>query len=95
MLKIAKKVGFSETAFVQRSDKADFRVKFITPTSEVDLCGHATVAAFYLLANKQIIRPGMYRQETRAGILRIEILQDGSVLMDQNLPRFFDKIDKK
>ncbi len=95
MLAVAKKVGFSETAFVQKSDKADFRVKFFTPSGEVDLCGHATIATFYLLGNKQIIRPSKYKQETKAGILKIEILQDGSVLMDQNPPQFFDKIDKK
>lgn len=94
MLEVAKKVGFSETAFVQKSDKADFRVKFFTPTTEVDLCGHATIATFYLLAHKQIIQFGKFKQETKAEILQIEILQDGSVAMDQNLPQFFDKIDK-
>jgi len=94
MLSIAKKVGFSETAFVQKSDKADFRVKFFTPSAEVDLCGHATIATFYLLAKRQIIQQGEYKQETKAGVLKIEILQDGSVLMDQNPPNFFDKIDK-
>lgn len=94
MLKIAKKVGFSETAFVQKSDKADFRVKFFTPTAEVDLCGHAIIATFYLLAHRQIIQSGKYKQETKAGVLQIEILQDGSALMDQNLPQFFDKLDK-
>ncbi|OGJ50957.1 phenazine biosynthesis protein PhzF [Candidatus Peregrinibacteria bacterium RIFOXYB2_FULL_33_20] len=94
MLLISKKVGFSETAFVQKSDKADFKVKFFTPSAEVDLCGHATIATFYLLGNKQIIQPGEYKQETKAGVLKIEILQDGSVLMDQKPPEFFDKIDK-
>ena len=34
---IAKKVGFSETAFVMSSDSADFRVRFFTPSDEVDL----------------------------------------------------------
>ena len=94
MLSIAKKIGFSETAFVQKSDNADFRVKFFTPSAEVDLCGHATIATFYLLAKRQIIQQGEYTQETKAGVLKIEILQDGSVLMDQNPPKFFDKIDK-
>ena len=35
--KIAKKVGFSETAFVQKSKKGDFRLQFFTPNKEVDL----------------------------------------------------------
>ena len=38
MRQIAKKAGFSETAFVQKSDKADFKVQFFTPNNEVDLC---------------------------------------------------------
>ena len=42
MLNIANQVGFSETAFVHKSNKATFKVRFFTPNSEVDLCGHAT-----------------------------------------------------
>ena len=37
MLEIAKKVGFSETAFVMELDKRDFRVRFFTHEAEVDL----------------------------------------------------------
>ena len=48
MLEIAKKVGFSETAFVMESDKSDFRVRFFTPEAEVDLCGHATIGACHV-----------------------------------------------
>lgn len=94
MLLISKKVGFSETAFVQKSDKADFRIKFFTPNAEVDLCGHATIAAFYLLVDKKIIRPGKYTQETKAGVLAIEISLDKKVFMSQSLPKYFDIIDK-
>lgn len=93
MLAIAKQVGFSETAFVQKSDKADFKIQFFTPNAEVDLCGHATIATFYLLANKQIAQPGKYTQETKAGILGIEILPDGTVFMEQNLPQYFEISD--
>ena len=49
MQNIAKKIGYSETAFVMKSDKADFRVRFFTPVDEVDLCGHATIATYNLL----------------------------------------------
>jgi len=94
MLAIAKKIGFSETAFVQKSDKADFKVKIFTTVEEVDLCGHATIAAFYLLADQQIIQAGKYTQETKAGILGIEILPDKTVFMDQNLPQYFNIVDK-
>jgi len=93
MLLISKKVGFSETAFVQKSDKADFKVKFFTPNAEVDLCGHATIAAFYLLKDRRNIQAGKYTQETKAGVLAIEILQDKTVFMDQKLPQYSDILD--
>jgi len=35
----------------------DFRVRFFTPQTEVDLCGHATIGTFFLLAEEGWIRP--------------------------------------
>ncbi|MCT4607551.1 MAG: PhzF family phenazine biosynthesis protein [Marinisporobacter sp.] len=92
---IAKKVGFSETAFVQKSDVANFKVRFFTPSEEVDLCGHATIACFYVLANKGIINSGKYKQETKAGVLDLEVKTDDTILMNQALPVFLEVIDKK
>lgn len=93
MLGIAQQVGFSETAFVQKSEKANYKVRFFTPTSEVELCGHATIATFTLLKNKRIIDSGIFRQETKAGILNIEVHND-KVYMNQNSPEYFNIIDK-
>ncbi len=95
MQKIAKKVGFSETAFVQKSNNADFKVIFFTPNGEVDLCGHATVAVFYLLAEKGIIQAGEYTQETKAGILKVECRGDGVIYMNQCNPKFMKHWIKK
>ena len=44
MREVAEKVGFNETAFPLRSDKADLRIRFFTPGHEINLCGHATMA---------------------------------------------------
>lgn len=95
MQKIAQKIGFSETAFVQKSNKADFKVRFFTPNGEVDLCGHATIATFYLMAKKNLLKSGTYTQETKAGILNLEVQDDNTIFMNQNPPQFFDEIDKK
>jgi PhzF family phenazine biosynthesis protein len=95
MQRVAKLVNLSETAFVQRSDKADFKVRFFTPNGEVDLCGHATIATFYLLAIKNKISAGKYLQETKAGILNIEVKKDKVIFMNQTLPKFYKKIEKK
>lgn len=94
MQKIAKIINLSETAFVSRSRVADFKVRFFTPLDEVDLCGHATVATFYLLFKLGIIKSGSYQQETKAGILNIDISKSGSIMMNQKRP-IFDQIVEK
>ncbi len=94
MQKIAKNVGYSETAFVMHSDIADFKVRFFTPLSEVDLCGHATIATFNLLRDLDVISPGTYTQETKAGVLELVVKKD-TVYMEQVLPEFFNILDEK
>ncbi len=94
MQAIAKEVGYSETAFVMKSKKADFKVRFFTPTKEVDLCGHATIATFYLIKKLTDLKNGFYTQETKAGILNIEI-QDNLVYMQQVNPIYSEVIPKE
>jgi PhzF family phenazine biosynthesis protein len=94
MLTIAKEVGYSETAFIMKSLNADFKVKFFTPVAEVDLCGHATIASFNLLRDLHLINKGHYTQETKAGVLQLEI-HDNLVYMEQNIPIFSEIIDRK
>jgi len=93
MLKIAKEVNYSETAFVLKSSIADFRLRFFTPLYEVDLCGHATIATFNLLKQLDVVRKGIYIQETKAGVLKIDIQKD-KVFMEQNPPVFGVEINK-
>lgn len=89
---IAAKIGFSETAFVEKSDKANFKVTFFTPTEEVDLCGHATIATYSLLLKLGQIKPGEFTQELKAGILKVSVEKDSKVIMDQSLPIFSDPV---
>ena len=94
MQNIAKDLGYSETAFVSQSQIADFKVRFFTPSSEVNLCGHATIATFNLLRDLNIITNKNYTQETKVGILKLQIL-DNIVFMEQNKPFFGDFIPKE
>jgi len=87
MQKIAKDISYSETAFVSKSQKADYKVRFFTPKFEVDLCGHATIATFNILRDLNIIEEGHYKQETKAGILSLEVTKD-MVYMEQSKPVF-------
>ncbi|QCC48571.1 PhzF family phenazine biosynthesis protein [Halobellus limi] len=87
MRAIARELGASETAFVRPSDSADRRLRFFSPTQEVDLCGHATVAAHAHLHEDGVVDPGEHTVETNVGDLAIEIEADGTVWMTQNHPR--------
>ncbi|MEO6224574.1 MAG: PhzF family phenazine biosynthesis protein [Sphingomicrobium sp.] len=66
MQAIAAENNLSETAFTvpSESDDADYDLRWFTPTSEVDLCGHATLAAGHVLIHSDPLRFA-----TRAGIL--------------------------
>jgi len=97
MQEIAKEMNVSETAFVvKRWNRQLFGIRFFTPEKEVNLCGHATIATFYVLAKTGEIRPsrpyGEVFQETKAGRLAVRIFfEQGNprmILMGQAKPRF-------
>ena len=90
---IAKEMGYSETAFVLDSDKADFKLQYFTPTEEVPLCGHATIAAFSSLKLLNMLDKPDCTIETEAGILNIHIKDDGLILMEQNRPAYLEVLD--
>jgi PhzF family phenazine biosynthesis protein len=79
MQKIARELNHSETAFVftGKGDEYDVHVRFFTPKNEVPICGHATIAAHYVRAIETKMKSGVVRQKTGAGILPVEISQDG------------------
>jgi len=100
MLKIANELNISETVFTLKptNKNADFKTRFFTPTTEVDLCGHATIAVNHLLAEEKRIKlkepVTIVRQETKVGILPIEIhVKNGKpemIMMTQAKPRIKD-----
>ncbi|WP_223069761.1 PhzF family phenazine biosynthesis protein [Paenibacillus caui] len=95
MQKTAQIIGFSETAFIEKSEQADFKVRYFTPNAEVDLCGHATIAAFYLMGSQKRIGIGTYSLETKAGLLEVSFDENGDVFLAQALPQYFEEADKQ
>lgn len=77
---------FSETAFVKPLDETRFHLRFFTPTEEVELCGHASVAAFSVLRDEGIIPPGEYRLLCAAGELGVSVGPD-RVYLEMAPPR--------
>ena len=90
---IAATLGHPETAFIEPSSVADHRICFFAPLKEVPLCGHATIASYALMGAQGKIKAGVYRMETKAGVLPVELLPNGEVVMDQNLPEFGETIE--
>lgn len=90
--KIAKELGYAETAFINNSDKADFKIEYFTPAEEVPLCGHATIASFGVLKYLNKLSKNNYTIETKSGILEIS-LEDNEIFMEQNIPVFYETID--
>ncbi|MFC6826453.1 PhzF family phenazine biosynthesis protein [Halopelagius fulvigenes] len=87
MRAVARELAVSETAFVLPSGTADRRLRYFSPTQEVDLCGHATIAAHAHLFEEGAIDAGDHTVETNVGALDVEVESDGTVWMTQNAAR--------
>jgi len=86
MQAVAGELGASETAFLLPSGSADRRIRYFTPTTEVDLCGHATVASHAHLHDEGVLEAGSHTLETNVGVLEVEVEPDGRVWMTQGDP---------
>ncbi|WP_049926422.1 PhzF family phenazine biosynthesis protein [Halopiger goleimassiliensis] len=86
MQAIAAEMAVSETAFLRSSDDADRRIRYFTPTQEVDLCGHATIGTFAHRYDEGL-DPGTTTLETNVGVLEIDVDADGTAWMTQDAPQ--------
>lgn len=87
---VAAELRYSETAFVQQNGPKEFTVRYFTPASEVDLCGHATIATFGLLRQEGIIPDhSLCINHTLAGDLEINVGEQ--VMMQMATPQAIDK----
>ncbi|MGN6155975.1 MAG: PhzF family phenazine biosynthesis protein [Sphingomicrobium sp.] len=82
MQAIAAENNLSETAFAvpSNADGADYDLRWFTPATEVDLCGHATLASAHVLITGERIRFA-----TRSGVLTVSREDD---LLKLDLPAF-------
>jgi PhzF family phenazine biosynthesis protein len=87
---IAAENNLAETAFFV-SEGEDWRLRWFTPTVEVDLCGHATLASAHLIFER--LKPGAtnIRFQTRSGLL--EVGKKGDVLALDFPTRMPAKVD--
>lgn len=103
MQQIARELNNSETAFLFPSDSADCDgvIRYFTPSTEVPICGHATIAAMYAKATEEKLDSCILRFKTKVGILPFEIIkkeEDYQIVMTQGtfeLSETFDNATKQ
>lgn len=73
--RIAREMNLSETAYVLPSERADFRVRYFTPTSELPMAGHPTISTVHVLCELGKIGPRKkaVTLEMPAGIIPVTI----------------------
>lgn len=76
MQAIAAENNLSETAFLVKEAQG-WRVRWFTTVSEVDLCGHATLASAWLILNELEPGPSQVRFQSRSGELTVERKGEG------------------
>jgi PhzF family phenazine biosynthesis protein len=80
MQSIAAENNLAETAFVvPRGDRFDLR--WMTPTIEVDLCGHATLASAHVLIDHRSYEPDSICFDSKSGELRVT-RENGRLVLD-------------
>lgn len=75
MQKIAMEMNLSETAFVEKTgDEGHFNLRWFTPTLEIDLCGHATLAsAFHMTHAGWALPEEVIHFNTKSGELKVTV----------------------
>ncbi len=95
MQDIAAENNLSETAFIDLGAGPDadiLNLRWFTPTVEVDLCGHATLASGFVMLAQIAPRRASVRFQTRSGVLTVSRGAGDELLMDlpQSPPRPVD-----
>ncbi|MBT8386049.1 MAG: PhzF family phenazine biosynthesis protein [Ignavibacteria bacterium] len=87
MQNIANEVNLSETSFVLKQGDT-FSIRWFTPTSEVPLCGHATLATAHILWEQQFVNKTLpiHFSTRKSGTLKINFKNEMIVM---NFPQMF------
>lgn len=69
MQNIAKEMNLSETAFIIQEDH--LKIRWFTPSTEVNLCGHATLSAAHILWEENLIKTHKIVFQSKSGPLSV------------------------
>ncbi|WP_328589280.1 PhzF family phenazine biosynthesis protein [Litchfieldia alkalitelluris] len=93
MQKVARELNLSESAFLftTSSKEYDFEIRYFTPTTEIDFCGHATLSAAWIVANELDWNKKEIMFKTNIGLIPLEIIKKedkvSQIMMTQVEPR--------
>jgi len=74
---IASEMNLSETAFLEQTGPAAFKLRWFTPEKEVDLCGHATLASAHMLYTEDVVEMDQeITFDTKSGLLKVKMVGD-------------------
>ena len=91
MKALAGELKHSETAFVRPLGGNRFHIRYFTPAGEVDLCGHATIAAFAVLMELGLAGDGEFSLTTAAGEQKVRVAE-GKVFLTISPTRVFREL---
>jgi predicted PhzF superfamily epimerase YddE/YHI9 len=77
MQRIANENNLAETAFLVGKGDGRYGLRWFTPSTEVDLCGHATLASAWLVFAELDRKLAVVDFDTRSGTLTVERGEDG------------------
>ena len=82
MQRIACWTNLSETTFLLKSSKADYRLRIFTPRQELPFAGHPTIGSAHAALESGFVarKPGL-KQECGAGLIELSLEDDGRIFL--------------
>jgi PhzF family phenazine biosynthesis protein len=99
---LAREMNLSETAFILSPEDAgiDFDLRYFTPTMEVGLCGHATLAAYHSLVEEKVLKiagaSSKFTHKNKSGVYGVEVRSRGAfeqIMMQMDKPSFGEEFE--
>ena len=84
MMKLAMENNLSETAFIVKEQQG-YHLRWFTPGTEVELCGHATLASAFIILNYYNPNSDVVRFNTMSGLLTVKRNED---MYEMDFPRY-------
>lgn len=82
MQNIALENNLSETAFVRVMDAENYEIRWFTPTTEVNFCGHATLASSFVLFKDFTTAKTIQFHVKNLGVFVVSQAADGEIKMN-------------